>query len=273
MAAKFSMESKRLWALLEDGEWADLEPIRAKLAAGVAPGRALRCYEQRAANWQKRTGPRQGPELSDEEKIGSGQRTLARAAINSMKSRYVQVVETESGPKIRRRPGAELAVTIKKPGEEEITADGDPEPVEAVIAADAITGSTEDLQGGPRVGPLVLDHGLPVALTTCPTCWLLVANQEQHEEWHRMHPSARQEPPQPAVDTSEEAAPVAVAFFAEDEVRAIVRDEMAAVLDTFQKGMQGFLINRFAALETLIRPEAFGAREWKPRGARRDSWS
>lgn len=251
MPSPMSIESRSLLRLLDDGQWHDLEEIHVKLAATVAPGKALRRYEDRAALRAAKEGPRRSPELSDEEKIQSGQRILASVAINSMKKRYVEFMETDEGRKIRRRPGVDITLPPRLDA-----ADGDP-PSMPEEAFDGIVQSL-DAATEPSVGSSPTTGEPSVSPDACPSCGLYVVNRAQHAEFHSLHDG---EP--------EEAAPPAVAFFSEAQVREIVRDEVSRVLDEFQQGMQNWLIHRFAALETMIQglPRAPGAPTSRAPGA------
>lgn len=104
MGSPMSMESRTLLRLLADGEWHPLKEIYEKLALTVPPGKALRRYETKAVQWEMKYGPRKTPELSDDKKIASGQRTLANVAINSLKIRHVEITGTGDHRKIRLRP-------------------------------------------------------------------------------------------------------------------------------------------------------------------------
>lgn len=239
MAAPFSMESRSLLRLLEDGEWHDLEDIHARLAATVAPGKALRRYEDRAAHRAAKEGPRRTSELSDEDKIHSGQRILAGVAINSMKKRYVEIVETSCGKRIRRRPGVDVELPPKLD-----TGDGDEGQAPELVPPETVDGAVRSLgtAGQPAVEPVeVAQPPQPEPWDTCLSCGLYVVNKAQHAEFHALHDAGLGE-----------RAPVAAAFFSEEQVRAIVAGEVDKALDAFQKGMQSWLIHRFAAMETLV---------------------
>lgn len=241
MPSPMSIESRSLLRLLEDGQWHDLEDIQSRLAATIAPGKALRRYEERVALRAVKEGPRKAPELSDEEKIYSGQRVLASVAINSMKKRYVEIAETDAGRRIRRRPGVDVSLPPKLD-----TGDGDPPELMAPEAFDGVIRSLDEVPAAAVAEDAAPDS--PSTLETdppdgsCPICGLYVVNHAQHEEFHATRGGAG----------SPEDAATAVAFFSEVQVRAIVADEVDKALDGFQKGMQTWLIHRFAALEALL---------------------
>lgn len=264
MAAPLTDESKRLLRMLEDDQWHPLDDIRAKLAETVAPGRALRKYEERASNWHKHNGARVGPELTDEEKIRSGQRTLARMAIHSMKKRYVQIMDTPQGAQIRLRPMADLGELPPRleqgdeggPADDPDDADMFEEQIQQELAADqpliatqAISEDSETQQQGSDVEP---EAPQPSAPPGDKGCGPYIADVAQHEEFHRLHPDVPFEAAADRARKAAEGAPVACAFFSEDQVRAIVRAEVEQALDSFQRGMQTWLIHRFAAIEAMV---------------------
>lgn len=99
-----SPESQILLKLLEDGHWHPRAVIHEKLRAAVAPGKALRRYEQIEKGRAEAYGPRKGPPLSEDQQIDSGRRSIASDTINSMKKRYIEVIDTDDGRMLRRRP-------------------------------------------------------------------------------------------------------------------------------------------------------------------------
>ncbi len=207
MAAPMSSEARFLLKLLADGQWMPLAEVKTRLAAAVAPGKALRRYDRGEASRQLRFGPRAGPELSDDEKIASGQKSIATDTINSLKLRYIELRDDEEGigRSIRRR--------------EEV---------------------------------------VPYAGT----------RREQRPEPTPTPPP--QTPPQPAredpaaVARQPEAEPAqvspAVAFFDADQVRTLITgavetavgETIDQALIAFQRGMQQWMIHRFAEIERSI---------------------
>lgn len=236
MVAPMSPEVKMLLRLLDDGEWHDLEVMLQRLSATVPPGKALRRYLERATLRESREGPRKKPELSDEEKIASGQRTLANVAVNSMKKRYIEVMGTPEGRRVRRRPDIEVSLPPKFTAD-----DDDDEPQSAgsppLVPEGQFTADDEPQSAEPQPEPVRPERTEPAGYT-CGECGFWVVNREQHEEFHRER------------DLPVETTP-AVAFFSEGQVRAIVAEEVQQALDDFQRGMQNWLTHRFAALETL----------------------
>lgn len=107
------------------------------------------------------------------------------------------------------------------------------------------------MEDEPAEAPAADVAGVPMAVCQLG-CGLYVANQEQHGEFHRLHPGV---PPGEAVNGPQwpsERVPEACAFFSEQQVRAMVQEEVEHALDAFQKGMQTWLVHRFAALEALV---------------------
>lgn len=273
MPSPMSEESKALLRMLADGQEHRLAEVLSRLAEAIAPGRALRKYEERASNYHAKYGERKSAELSDDQKITSGQRYLAKRAVNSMKVNYIVITETATGPMVKLRPGVEIPSFPKlERGEEEPAGAESSEFVEKpLIATEAISevsngvqrGSDSDIPKGEDADlgddPEWIDGGnsvgtaaepvseLPAGLPQCDLCGMYVSNAEQHEAFHRKYPGYERE-----VQRSKGATPPACAFFSEDQVRAIVHAEVGRALDEFQQGMQRWLIHRFAALETLI---------------------
>lgn len=88
-------------------EWQPREDIVQKLIPMIPPGRALRKYEDTAANAMRIHGrsKRTKPELTEQEKIYSGARSLAQASVGSLvSSGRAEVADDPSGsPLIRFR--------------------------------------------------------------------------------------------------------------------------------------------------------------------------
>lgn len=93
--------------MLADGQWHNLKKIKLELINRVPPGRALRAYETKANFRANKYGPRQKPELSDQEKIDSGRTTLVNAALHSMSKRHVELRGDPiiDNREVRLRPG------------------------------------------------------------------------------------------------------------------------------------------------------------------------
>lgn len=103
MSVPLSIEAQTLLRLLDDYEWHSYWDIHARLAASIAPGKALRRYESQEQSRSRKTGQRVRPEMSDEEKINAGQRGTATHTIHSMRRRYVEVADSAQDRMIRRR--------------------------------------------------------------------------------------------------------------------------------------------------------------------------
>jgi len=132
-----SPESQILLRLLEDGQWHPRSEIHEKLKAAVAPGKALRRYEQIERGRIEQYGPRKGPPLTEDEKIDSGRRSIASDAINSMKKRYIEVVDTEEGRMLRRRPAPLPIADYRTPAAPAAAGAPAPDPPEPVPAPPA----------------------------------------------------------------------------------------------------------------------------------------
>ncbi len=104
LASPMSTEARILLKLLDDGRWHDYTAVRVRLAATVAPGKALRRYDTNEASRVARRGPRIGPQLSDEEKILSGQASIATDVMHSMRKHHIDVRDLDGTRQVRRRP-------------------------------------------------------------------------------------------------------------------------------------------------------------------------
>jgi hypothetical protein len=193
-----AIESRTLLTLLEDRQWHPVDEIMEKLEITIAPGKALRRYEARAASRESREGPRRGPELSEDEKIASGRRSLANESLNSLRKRYIEVVDTLEGRMVRLRP-------------EGLSSD---QPRLASVTELPLAGRDE-----------------PEPDTVCDICGAWMFDSNMHARWHAQDPSRS---------------------LTGEDVAAIVAAEVTKALNTFQTGVQTFLLDRFADLEIAI---------------------
>jgi hypothetical protein len=279
MATPLSNESKTMLRLLEDGEWHLLEDIVVRIAATVPPGRAIRHYDWSEAHRVAKRGPRVKTELSESEKIASGQRALAVKTVNSGKKTLVLISETPNGRMIRRRH----VPSLPAPGKPDPEGDSSESDTPAVAAAEAgieagvgsevpassptdshkAIGAVAEINSGGSPGPDDTPEGSgPKDPHVCETCGLWVVNVAQHGAFH----AERDRPPAP------EPVPAAVAFFSEAQVRAIVAEEVGVALEEFRKVMQGWLVHRFAAVEELLPDEPPRLREVAERPRRFRRW-
>lgn len=238
-----SHEGMALLKLLADGRWWPFEEVMVKLGEQIAPGKALRRYEVRAANRMLTRGPRVGPELSDEDKIASGRRTLANVTINSLKKRYIDVRRDDNGSRfLRLREGA-AAPPSMPPG-------SSAEPVS--VAEDAEPAQERQEPERPRRRKAEDPY-------TCERCGLWVVNVQQHQTFHEEYDQPAQGVPQGqfrqlireecgrAVASALSGFTVATEYTPEDVqavktlVRSEVGDVIAGALDSFQKGFQTWL--------------------------------
>jgi hypothetical protein len=154
-----TLESRTLLRLLDDDEWHPFEDIVNRLASTVPPGKALRRYDQREEYRRQHYGKeRVHAELTEGEKIASGQRTLAVVAVHSLRKRYVELNEERT--QIRRRPGVSSGESsVPEPdqpaGDDSLPALAEPAPARRESYA-------------------------------CDWCGLYVVNHEQHDEFHRV---------------------------------------------------------------------------------------
>src|SRR4051812_13355301 len=103
MATPWSAEVRSLFKVLGDGEWHDMKAVTAALAATIAPGKALRRYENYTQKRRDRVGALPAVrEPTEDEKIELGRRRLANQAINSVKRKYLVIHEHGRGQKMIR---------------------------------------------------------------------------------------------------------------------------------------------------------------------------
>lgn len=254
MAVPLSTEAQLLLKLLEDGAWYPAEEILDRLSGQIAPGKALRRYNDREATRQEKEGPRKGPELSESERIASGQRTLANVALNSMKKNYIDIAYTDSGRIVRKRP------TGDNPG---------PPPVQIPAPEPPV------LREEPTPEPPTVREEFPSEFT-CLQCGMWVVNGQQHATFHAEQAARETGIPSDVAFMSESMLRSIIndeittalgkfnmeIVFTEDEaraMRALVRVELDDALDAFQKGLQAYLDERLASMEAVARTAALRA--------------
>lgn len=103
-----SDETKQLFKLLAGGGWQLYEDIRDRLALTIAPGRALRRYEQNLEYKRRyRSEENYDTSLNEDDRIFYGQRMLAQGTITSWKGKGIDFTgDGRDEPKrIRLKPG------------------------------------------------------------------------------------------------------------------------------------------------------------------------
>lgn len=230
-----SPESWALLKLLGDGDWHDYEAVLAALCEQIAPGRALR---QWAMN--RTTRPlRVRPEPSEDRKIASGARSLASATFHSMSKRYLDFKTDEKGRRthVRRRPGVTPVMKSQPHAPAGESKTGETSAAVADLPAALVRGAERprsDGNGALRVEPAMSPAQLPAQL----------------EELLRR--------------VVREEISVVLATTAHTSFAAAVEAGLKPAFDSFQKGMQHFLSQRFAALEQRLPdrlpPRAHGRR-------------
>jgi hypothetical protein len=218
--ARLSGEAQLLLKLLDDGQWHPRADIINRLASQIAPGKALRRYDAREANRMSKDGPRRGPELSEVEKIASGQRQLANWAFNSLKKGHrLDLEERDARSWVRRRPAPQPAALPEQDPPQEEPATPTPQ---------------EDPPAAPQVEPAT-PAGPPPDVAFVSESQL---RQIVREELHRA--------------LTEMAISVEFTNQEKEAVRQVINDS----LDDFQRGMETFLTERLAAREDLARVAA-----------------
>jgi hypothetical protein len=238
MAGPLNPECQQLLKLLEDMEWHFVDEILLKLIGQVAPGRAIRRYDLSARIREEKFGPRVGPELSDAQKIQSGARTLANHAINSMRKRYIEVDDNGDVRLCRARPTPLPVRTRNIPREPRSTDKVDQAAREAALAAKRAEAAARQAEvpqadSEPAMAPQKAPEPQKVPETSveleCGVCGLYVVSPDSHALWHKRR---------------DEEATAQV----EEIVRRVMGEEMAML----RRGLQGFMMGRFAALEVVL---------------------
>ncbi len=222
MGAALSPECQQLLKLLDDMEWHFVDEVLLKLIGQVAPGRAIRRYDLSSKIREEKFGPRVGPELTDQEKVRSGARTLANHAMNSMRKRYVEVDDNGDVRLCRKRPEP-LPVKVRTVYREPRATDRVEQAIrDAALAAKRAEAAAETSE----VPPVANEPAEPLS---CLACGLYVVNPDQHLAWHQ--------------ERDEHEA---------GRIEEMVRRAVGGELRGFRQGMQSFLITRFAALEVVL---------------------
>lgn len=86
----------RLFELIDDGEWHEVEPLLREVGKMIPPGQAIRRAELRRRNSGHATPLERRRPVSEERQIVSGQRSFARDTINSART-HVEVKFDEDG--------------------------------------------------------------------------------------------------------------------------------------------------------------------------------
>lgn len=205
-----SAEARALLRLLEDGGWHSYEAVAEQLSAVIAPGKALRRYEERRQRRARdyKSG-RKMIELPEEEKIASGRRLVGNSTFNSMKNKMIDVEWRNGVRMVRRRP------------------ENDSESVGELSGEPGAMPAGQSPDGGPDTGDDVFpvwvwnnpDQG-PEPLM-CGICGGGVADLVRHEAFHRSESTA-------------------------ETIRFALREEIESALDMFQIGMQEFILTALA---------------------------
>lgn len=244
MPTPWSNEAKTLFKLIGDGEWHPYHETLLRVAATIAPGRALRFYEHRLAYRRKHAHTEKTEVvLSEDERIYYGQRGLADRMIQGVKRRNLDFDGEREQRRIRLRPG----VVIWAPGQEPQSpaeapgvpqdTPADPEPSEAG-EPDSVSAPQAEVEAMPEFTLEELGLGPMTSWHSCEECGLMVSDRRLHEEWHQA---------QNVVPDREE-----MALFAESEIRELIRQEVGSILDEHQEGLQSWLVEQFLQLEREI---------------------
>lgn len=281
MATPPSDDTITLFKLLADEQWHPYFEIRDKLAKSVPPGRALRKYDEayRMGRTQRKQEPTGSP-LSEDDQILYGARKCAQVTISSWKGKGIISRGEGADKEVRIKPGfqawgvSSAPETPQKPeGSTEVPPQSSvasesrpdrldeesppspaqpepavrenvpevstvqPEPVEDVIAVpDPVSpaGPPPSDYAWPPMSPAVI----ATAGSGCTICGLQVGDLMTHGQWHEELDSSLREVRQGLEDQLRSASQIEEVF--------------ARVLDQFQGGMQGYLDQQFAQVNSQL---------------------
>ncbi len=223
----FSGEAQTLFKLLSDRAWHEHSDIKERLARTVAPGKALRKYEDRIERRRElnSNAPMVTPPDQDE-KIRFGQRLIADRVIQGLKRKYLEFDSNGGGfgrRMLRLKPEVEIPVPLSRPlgatetvVQEREDDDADLDPAEAEEPAES---PAEDVVS-------VADPVLAPAGAPDPEAALLAEGV-------------------PAAEPFKDE----VALFSEPQVRRMIAEEVGKQLDGFQTGMQVWLSGLLSDLD------------------------
>lgn len=240
LARVTSMAGRQLVKLLADGQWHPLNETRQRVAEGMPPGPAIRTYLARVQRREDRDGPRKTPLPADRIQIRLGQKLMADDAVSKLRRNYFDVDSEGPGEALIRLKPEHVSdlgdIDVLPQADAHDTEQTETDAEDPTEEQDSDTEQTQDASW--RTPP---QYHFDISATyTCQRCGAWVLNRIVHERFH-----AQYDPP-PDGDTP-------AAFFSEKQVRAMVRDEVAAALDDFQVGMQDYLMARFGDLESVLR--------------------
>lgn len=268
MGTPLTIESKMLLRYLADGQWHSVADAVAAVGQKVAPGVALRFYDQRLEYRRRHANTKlQEVVLSEDRRIELGQKGVAERAVQRLKRHNIEIEGSRENRRLRLRPGAELPASVLsaapgglRAGESEVEVsegdleeDGLSEP-DVEGKNDTMFETAEDL--GEVTQADVVEAPIVVA---CDRCGMVVdpGRLDDHEQWHAQNNEGpRQE----------------MALFAESEVRELIRTEVQTALDEFQVGLQAWLVERFAEVERQVllsraralADSSYSVSPWKP---------
>lgn len=301
MATPPSDDTRRLFKLLDDGDWHNYNRIRDGVAEKVPPGRALRKYQERLIDGRRLRGDNKAEiPLTEDEQIFFGARALAQSTITSWKGRGIIARGEGSEKEIKIRPGFRawgLVAAAKSAG-------GTPGTVEGA------GGSTEvppedsvpsEGAGGPLPEP-ARPIPEPAAASTEPVVAPMpvpepTVNAVHHDEADSWIPKTSEDyawPPNRSTTGSERIAcpecgaeilnqqnhdrwheeqkqtarEQPMALVDEVTLRTLISGEIGQSLDEFQGGMQRYLAGMFAQVERQIndlKPTAERPKSWRSR--------
>lgn len=279
MATPPSDDTRILFKLISDGEWHEYSVVRDRLAMTVAPGRALRKYQERVDYARKyKQDPSYDTSATEDERIELGRRACAQITITSWKGRALQTQGEGPQKMIRLKPG------FKTWGVE--FGGGSPDPRPEDSEPSTVSGNTRneasDFDGGlpdpdnPGIrrlepvyeipsGELVAEPGRSMTAVEIlerldgsgdgPLADILDPRPDPGEPSQSVtvdghwNVAAGAHGPTPHMATSTRPD---TALLSESEIRHVVGELIETALDKFQAGMQEYMESRFEQVNAHI---------------------
>lgn len=281
-------DSKTLFRILADGEWHNYAQVRDALGRTVAPGRALRKYQE-GIDFQRRyrNDPNYDTSHDDGVRIRLGQRKCAQVAISSWRrndaiesrgENLQKEIRVKPGFRAYGIPGFEPQAVMQDPvvepgGSTEVPPD------DSVASEGAADGGDELVEPGEPVAIAQRDPEEVRAFVRDPQNsghWMAVERSESSQNPFEPHRALPYEAPRttPSWDPVCPVCGLAVSdqgrhdawhgrldrvlepqesfVLTRSQVADVVADVMRQELDQFQRGMQSWLMQQFLQLGALV---------------------
>lgn len=234
MPTPWSNEARALFKVIGDRQWHPYGEVLDKVAATVAPGKALRYYERRLNYRRSYSGTQQTQViLTEDERIHFGARAMAERMIQGIKAKNLDFRGNGEDKQIRIRPGVSLW-KVDLPPETPEKPSGVPQTTPEAVEASEPRPDTEE-----QADDVYLEPTDPSDTESAPSA----AVEHQHDHWCHDCEMVVVSNVQHGRETP---------LFSESEVRHLVREEIRTALDEFQSGMQQWLSLQFQQVDRQI---------------------